>query len=334
MIEQAIPAARSAQRRVFTELSTDTVPWRERYEFWHEHVRAHFNWELLRGRDPGNGFQARFRHWMGDEASFVDMSCGECRVARTADAGDELRLILMSAGQARIERRADAGIDCVSAGSLYLLDPGAVSRATWSAHHDLCLKLPRRAVVEAVGSDPLKGGAPICMLPNSGIAPFLTTQMRMLASHGTGMDAEDCASVLQNASALALFLLRRFLRREDAAPEEAHDALLVAAKRYIERHHRSHELNPDDVAAAVGCSRRQLYRIFGKEQLTVAGYLREVRLQQCRSDLERGGGGREVRIGAIAYAHGFADLPAFSKLFKRRFGVSPSEIAGGGATAA
>lgn len=316
---------RSAARHAFSELSTDVVPWRERYDFWQEHVRSQFNWEMLRGREQG-GFRARFRHCVGEASSFVDMSCSDCRVARTPNAGDELRLILMSAGQARIERRTGSDVDVVGAGSLYLLDPGAVSRATWSAHHDLCLKLPRHAVIEAVGSDPLKGGAAVCMLPNSGIAPFLTTQMRMLSTHGAGMDSDDCASVLSSATALALRLLSRYLRGSDDASADPHEALLSAAKRYLERHHRSHDLTPDDVAAALGCSRRQLYRIFSREQLTVAGYLREVRLQQCRLALQRSAS-RGAKVGAVAYAHGFADLPAFSKLFKRRFGSSPSEIA-------
>lgn len=325
MIESVFPSARTvAAPYVFNELSTDLVPWRERYDFWRDHVRTNFNWDLHRGRDQYGTFQARFRHCVGEASSFVDMSCGECAVSRSPEAGDELRLILMSAGQARLERRGHGGTDAVSAGSLYLLDPGAVARATWSAHHDLCLKLPRRAVSEVLGVDPFRHGAPVCMLPNSGVAPFLTSQMRMLASHGAGMTADDCADVLENTTRLALMLLRRHLKPAAGESVDAQDGLLAAAKRYIELNHRRHDLTPDVLADVIGCSRRQLYRIFAREDITIAGYLREVRLQRCRADLETGS--RERRVGAVAYAHGFADLPAFSKLFKRRFGVSPSDV--------
>jgi AraC-like DNA-binding protein len=54
------------------------------------------------------------------------------------------------------------------------------------------------------------------------------------------------------------------------------------------------------------------------------GYLRETRLQRCRAALAASPA--QANIGRIAYQHGFIDLHAFTRLFKRRFGVTPGQV--------
>ena len=63
---------------------------------------------------------------------------------------------------------------------------------------------------------------------------------------------------------------------------------------------------------------RQLKRITG---LTPAKYLQEMRLNQARNLLENEG---DLTIREIAFKIGYDDPKAFSKLFKKRFGKSPT----------
>jgi AraC-like DNA-binding protein len=103
------------------------------------------------------------------------------------------------------------------------------------------------------------------------------------------------------------------------------DGIFVAAQCFINRNFGSHELSPDSVAARLGCSRAHLYRVFGRHEMTVAGYIREVRLQRSHAALTAASAWRDS-IGDIAFRCGFANPVYFAHLFLDRFGTLPSEL--------
>ena len=80
-------------------------------------------------------------------------------------------------------------------------------------------------------------------------------------------------------------------------------------------------LTVDEVARAVGTSRRQLQRVFEEVAgTTFRTYLAEVRMRHAADRLE---GGRTV--AAIARSVGYRQPAQFAKAFRRHHGVSPSE---------
>ena len=81
-------------------------------------------------------------------------------------------------------------------------------------------------------------------------------------------------------------------------------------------------LDPSQIAEAIGVSVRHLHRIFLSKGYTVAGWIRERRLQRCRSDLLNPRLS-ERNITEIAFFWGFSDSAHFSKSFKKEFGLSP-----------
>ncbi len=83
------------------------------------------------------------------------------------------------------------------------------------------------------------------------------------------------------------------------------------------------QLNQDWVAKQLYMSRRQFYRrIKQLTGLTPNAYLREMRLQTARDYLYKG---TYTSVKEVSYAVGFSDIKYFSKLFKERFGILPSE---------
>jgi AraC-like DNA-binding protein len=78
-------------------------------------------------------------------------------------------------------------------------------------------------------------------------------------------------------------------------------------------------------AAPVRCSRAHLYRVFASRGETVANCVRELRLQPAH-DLLTHGSARKEQIGDIAYRCGFEDPVHFTRLFRQRFGLTPSEL--------
>ena len=79
----------------------------------------------------------------------------------------------------------------------------------------------------------------------------------------------------------------------------------------------------DALAEHMNLGRRQFLRkIKGITGLNSTQYLQELRLQQSRAYLERGA---YHTIAEVSYAVGFQSTKYYSKLFKARFGKSPSE---------
>lgn len=122
---------------------------------------------------------------------------------------------------------------------------------------------------------------------------------------------------------LAATVLRLEFGSVPAESEVCEGGMLIAAQALIRRRFASPDLSPEEIAHRLGCSRAHLYRLFARHGLTVAGYLREVRLQRCHAALAAAGP-RET-VGDIAFRCGFDNPVYFAHLFYRRFGMRPSE---------
>jgi AraC family transcriptional activator of tynA and feaB len=78
------------------------------------------------------------------------------------------------------------------------------------------------------------------------------------------------------------------------------------------------------IAEVMHCSKRHLHKMFNEDDLTISHFLWNTRLDRCRADL----GNPELRdksITMIAFSWGFNNAAHFSRCFKSRFGVSPTE---------
>lgn len=102
------------------------------------------------------------------------------------------------------------------------------------------------------------------------------------------------------------------------------DALLMEAKCFIDQNLSDPDLCTDAVAAAVHVSTRYLQKIFSADGQSVAKWIRERRLEECRRDLISD---RDVSsVSAVGARWGLPDGAHFSRVFKGHFGVSPSEL--------
>lgn len=103
-----------------------------------------------------------------------------------------------------------------------------------------------------------------------------------------------------------------------------HSRLLRRIQHHIETNLADPTLSPDSVAKAHHIATRTLHKAFSASGLTVAGWIRERRLEHCRRDL--GDPLREhIPVGVIGSRWGFVDAAHFSRIFRASFGVSPSQ---------
>lgn len=104
-------------------------------------------------------------------------------------------------------------------------------------------------------------------------------------------------------------------------------AHLLSAKEFIESELGSFDLCTDRVAHAVGVTARHLNRAFATEDTTVAQYIQGRRLEAARLELVSPSL-EPRRIADIAGRWGFASQAHFTRLFRARYGRTPSEERG------
>lgn len=98
-----------------------------------------------------------------------------------------------------------------------------------------------------------------------------------------------------------------------------------AALRLIDRECGDPNVTPEQVAFALGCSRATLYRAFAAHGADVAAALWQARLERARRIL----GSCEaigLQISEVAALSGFRDMPSFTRMFKRRYGMTPRDV--------
>jgi AraC-like DNA-binding protein len=139
----------------------------------------------------------------------------------------------------------------------------------------------------------------------------------------------EAMSVEEGIFALEAYLdiFARCITRPETVPTElGHCAQLrPRVEHFIETHLSEPTLSPALIAAAASISVRHLHRIFAAKGCTVREWIRERRLERCRTDLADPRL-REQNITDIAFDWGFSDLAHFSRCFKQVFGVSPREF--------
>ena len=102
-------------------------------------------------------------------------------------------------------------------------------------------------------------------------------------------------------------------------------SFLANVNRIIQRELGNERLNVDFIAREIGISRVQLYRkMLALTGTSVSELLRSIRLQKAARLLEQKWG----PVSQVAYAVGITNLSYFSKIFKGKFGVMPSEFEG------
>lgn len=243
-----------------------------------------------------------------------------------AQLSDE-HIAICSVGRGSFQVEDERGTQSQAhAGDLFMFDCGQAMRGQWTDSDAYYLRLPRRAVRQALGRDPADCSGVVSLLPARGLAPFLSAQLQTLGSHGVNLSVRELSTALQFSVAMALSLLTEYFGGARGGLASDSDRLRLAYH-YMGAHAHRLDLTVNTLAQALHCSRAQLYRMFENEPLSVKATLRDIRLSRARDTLVQAG--PRVNVGAVAYACGFSDASVFGKLFRQRFRMTPSEVARG-----
>jgi AraC-like DNA-binding protein len=108
------------------------------------------------------------------------------------------------------------------------------------------------------------------------------------------------------------------------SPETHQHALLARVHAFIQQRLGDPELAPGTIAAAHHISLRYLHKLFQEQGTTVAGWIRQRRLEGCRRDLADPALASRP-VAAIAARWGFSSASYFGQVFRAAHGISPQE---------
>lgn len=150
----------------------------------------------------------------------------------------------------------------------------------------------------------------------------LTRHMARRLESGNPTEGVRLATALTDL--LIVALAERLDRSATLAPATYRRALLASVQAFIDQRLADPALSPRVVAAAHHISLRYLYKLFDNQPTSVAGWIRERRLERCRGDLVDPALG-DRSVSAIAARWGFTDPAHFSRTFRASYGLPFTE---------
>ena len=305
--------------------STARTPLQARPEFWRHPALQRM--DPIRVTNPARGPCASVTHIVGAVCDFIGHASGPMRARRDTTrlkrgACDDLLISLVGDGGPIRLRHADdwrltENALCIVRLIQAIGDDGIRFR-------DVTLVFRGQTIAEAVKGDPwILAGR---VLPRQGMAALLRSHMRCLAEQAGQLSEAEKAVALATAGEMALRALQvEFARATDE--QEVPCGLYTAAMSFIRRRCWDPDLDASAVVRGVRCSRATLYRAFAARGESVAKVIWTTRLDGAHRMLISADH-RHLFIDEVGFRNGFADIPTFNRMFKRRYGATPREVRG------
>ena len=208
-------------------------------------------------------------------------------------------------------------------GDLLLTDSAMPSRMTFG--HDntsLGLLLPYETLrrylpdPEAMFGRRVTGG--------HGFGPLVGTMLRAIWAHvEQGLPPEYGPNLVKGLLEV-IATTYAMEHRADICGSSVAAARRAQIKRFIEGHLRDADLSANSVATGLGLSARYTRMVFTAEGEGIADYIKRRRLEECASQL-RNALWQGRSITDTAFAWGFSSMAHFTRAFKERFAVTPTE---------
>jgi AraC-like DNA-binding protein len=142
-----------------------------------------------------------------------------------------------------------------------------------------------------------------------------------LATAAPSLTTPERSAIEEPVTDLVRALVATLSGNEERAAEPLARTLKVRIPAYLERHFASPELTAESVARAHGISERYLYSVLASAGISLGEWVRNRRLAAARDDLAD----PSLSVATIAHRWGFADHAHFSRLFRARYGMTPTD---------
>jgi AraC-like DNA-binding protein len=303
--------------------STHSVSPREQFAFWREAVcEAVLN---VATEHPGDGFFGDITCASYRDLRFASFASTAHEVVRTRShigrsRDDHYLVSLQRSGASRMFQGNDA---CeLQPGDVGLVDGTRPFRVEFPERVDRVVAVIPHAMLHSRA--PWLGDRPLNrMAADNSLSGALRFYLERLASPACSSDAE-AAALTDNLCNIIALMTATTDRDRSAARHFPIQPGLDEMLATLRRHLADPDLSPRMLAERLQVSVRTVHKRFEDADTTFGQWVLDARLQACRRALDdpRQSG---FTISQIAFGWGFNDLPHFSKAFRARFGLSPSQ---------
>ncbi|WP_281718480.1 helix-turn-helix domain-containing protein [Pandoraea apista] len=208
-----------------------------------------------------------------------------------------------------------------AAGAISVFDLGQTVDSRTTSFSTITLTVPRDRLPTSLRSQKLHGAV---LAPGLGATRLLASHLTELLQSAPLLTREEMTASVNASLILLGGAQSKLLDSAGDAQQVIRDGVKRLIRDHIDRYLTTDALSPEQISAAMGISRSNLYRLFQAEG-GVQAYIQGRRLDRCFDELMLSTGYR-VTIIEIAYRYGFSSESVFSRAFRRRFGVSPREV--------
>ncbi|CAI1523820.1 Transcriptional activator feaR [Serratia proteamaculans] len=265
----------------------------------------------------GPGFSGAMQEFRAHALRLSVVDAAQTRLYRTQQEiarsdGSHFFTVFQLRGSSLMEQGDRQAV--LSAGDVTLIDASRTSSFTFQQNSRQISLLMPRSYLEQSASEVQYARR----LDAQSSVVRLSRQLVLGCMQDSQMSAPESEAILNAVATLLRPALVERVVEEDRHPRSFSRTLV-----FIDTHIQSPQLRPEWIAGELGVSVRSLYRMFARQGLVVAQYIKHRRLDLCAQALRSAP--ERQKLATIGYDWGFSDHSHFSTAFKSRFGVSPSE---------
>lgn len=309
-----------------TIFSTDAILTKDRFHQWRDICEDRLvpMTQNCLGDEP---FHAVIAGTQIGGLNVTKFSLSNLRASTTAQAlrnennkTDQLFMSMVSSGAVNADQNDRSTTDRI--GDFSIRD----TNTPWTIEHNgysevLAIEIPRSRLEGMLGSARHFAGLTVGgHLPTTILARSFLSNLLRVEDQLTPQAAERMTAV---GIDLVIASLTERMARE--TPKSLRGTVILQqAKAYVAANLGDHNLDPAQVAAAVGVSLRRLQTLFHEDGLNVAAWIWQRRLERAAQRLSDPAS-THVLLGEVAYRCGFIDQAHFSRRFRGRYGLSPRD---------
>jgi AraC-like DNA-binding protein len=313
-----------SEKLAHIHFSSADVPTKHQFEAWQQFTSPVFDVEPVK---ETTSYSYSCTSYCVDQLIVSQASFDTVEIIRPPQklsGSDSDFLTLQYYGTGKMQGSLDNGTplllqpDCVS-----MLDLAHAYRGCGQTDHVTSIIIPRYLITN---HDTIYTCAPMfSWAVNSPQGRLVLMAMQTIWQQSPHMTQADAPIV----SAGMIGLLNGLLANQwnDVARQHLQATMLQTMQHYIQANLHRPNLGVEHLCKTYHCSRSTIYRLF-QPLGGLMFYIREQRLMRCYDALKCFRTTTQQRVGvqAIAEQWGFTNYSNFSRIFKRRFGISPREL--------
>jgi AraC-like DNA-binding protein len=307
---------------VFT---TDTIARAKRYAAWRDAIcdfYVHVDVNATRPED----YRGFIREGRFGEVVLTDILLSEQRIRRNTQHISRLDkdcyyLQLIHRGNINVIQRGTRHLSNAARGAIFCAtEPYELECA--GEVRSFYLEIPRDQFAQRFPRERI----PVSATINStqGLGRIATEFCAMLAMEGSRLEEDARAHLGRQLMDMLAFTLLSDDGGMPASDGTVQQARLRSIQQWIETHIGDPDLSLEKIASANGMSLRYLHLLFRQCEMSASEWIWNRRLQLCYDEIAKGDG---RSITSIAFDHGFNSSAHFSTMFRRKYGVSPRDVA-------